>query len=146
MATHSGRELTDAIITALRAASLVVGDGDKSNGAETGGWSATPGQSAFTPYVVVFPTPGGYYDGSIAEPFADARPDYVISAFGGTREQAQWGADKVYATLLDPSNVTVTGRTVQLLSPDVDGGTIRDDDVSPPIYHSPSRWRVMTTG
>ena len=143
MSTHSGRTLTDAIITALEAASLTVGDGIKPSGA---GWQGTPGSANFNPYIVVYPTPGGFYDGTIGETFADARVDYTISSFGASREQAQWGADQVFATLIDPSNVTVSGRSVQLISPDVDGGVIRDDDVQPPIFHSPTRWRVSTTG
>lgn len=143
MSTHSGRSLTDAIISALETATLTVGDGTKPAGA---GWQGTPGSANFNPYVVVYPTPGGFYDGTVGDAFADARVDYTISSFGASREQAQWGADTVFATLTDPSNVTVSGRTVQLLRPDVDGGVIRDDDVTPPIYHSPTRWRVMTSG
>jgi hypothetical protein len=143
MSTHSGRELTNAIITALTAVPLTVGDGIKPAGA---GWQGTPGSANFNPYVVVYATPGGYYDGPITTPYADARVDYTITAFGASQDQAQWGADKVFAALIVPTNVTVSGRSVQLLSPDVDGGCIRDDDVQPPVYFSPTRWRVMTTG
>jgi hypothetical protein len=143
MSTHSGRELTDAIIASLTTAGLTVGDGIKP---AAGGWQGTPGSANFNPYVIVYATPGGFYDGSIAAPFADARVDYTISGFGASQDQAQWCADKVFARLIDPANVTVSGRGVQLLSPDVDGGCIRDDDVTPPIWHSPTRWRVSTTG
>lgn len=143
MSIHSARSLTAAIISALQTATLTVGDATTPAGA---GWQGAPGSANFNPYVVVYPTPGGYYEGTISEPFADARVDYTISSFGASREQAQWGADKVFATLTNPANVTVSGRSVQLMSPDVDGGVIRDDDVQPPIYHSPTRWRVMTSG
>lgn len=143
MSTHSGRSLTDAIITALETANLTVGDGIKPS---SGGWQGTPGSANFTPYVIVYPTPGGIYDGPVGSPFADARVDYTITAIGASREQAQWGADQVFATLINPANVTVSGRTVNLLSPDVDGGVIRDDDVQPPVFFSPTRWRVTTSG
>jgi hypothetical protein len=144
MSIHSGRELTNAIISALTTAGLVVGDGIKPT--SNAGWQGAPASANFNPYVIVYATPGGFYDGPVGDSFADARVDYTISAFGASQDQAQWGADKVFATLTNPANVTVSGRSVQLISPDVDGGCIRDDDVTPPVFHSPTRWRAMTTG
>ena len=91
MSIHSARNLTAAIISALESAGLSVGDATKPAGA---GWQGAPGSGNFNPYTVVYPTPGGYYDGTISEPYADARVDHTISSFGSSREQAQWGADR----------------------------------------------------
>lgn len=139
----SGRDLTDAIETLLAAAGLTVYVGDKPEGS-AGGWQGAEGASTFDPYTVIFPVTGGFFEGTISEPFADARPDYIISSFGATPQQAQWGNDTVFETLTT-SKPTVSGRVVQNLVPDVEGGTVREDDVTPPIWHSPSRWRAMET-
>jgi hypothetical protein len=139
--SFQGRLLTQAIIDLLESAYLLVGDGDKPSG---GGWQGTPGQSTFEPYIVVYAVTGGYFDGTIGEPFVDARPDYIISSFGATQQQAQWGNDVVFETLTT-SKPSVSGQVVELIVPDVEGGAVRDDDVSPPIFHSPSRWRFFLT-
>jgi hypothetical protein len=138
--SFSGRLLTAAIINLLDS-TLLVGDGDKPAG---GGWQGAPGASAFEPYTVVYAVTGGYFEGTIGQPFADARPDYIISSFGATQQQAQFGNDAVRTALLG-GTLSVSGATVQLASPDVDGGAVRDDDVSPPIFYSPSRWRFFVT-
>lgn len=142
MSAHSARLLTTAIETALDGAGLLVGVGSKPTG---GGWAGAPGDSVFAAYTVIYPTPGGSATGTISTPFDDVMPDYVISSFGATVEQAQWGDDLVRSTLTAANAVSVSGRSVMLISPDVDGGTIRDDDVQPPIFHCPTRWRFMTT-
>lgn len=139
--SFSGRLLTDAIVTLLTNAGLVVGSGTKP---ATGGWQGTPGESVFTPYVVVYATTGGYFDGPISTPFADAMPDYVISSFGSNQQQAQFTNDLVYTTLTG-SKPTAAGMSVELVSPDVEGGVVRDDDVTPAIHYSPTRWRIFTT-
>jgi hypothetical protein len=139
--SFKGRLLTDAIITLLEGEYLLVGDGDKPSG---GGWQGTPGQSKYEPYTVVYAVTGGYFDGTIGEPFVDGRPDYIISSFGATQQQAQWGNDTVYAVLTS-SKPTVSGAVVQLIVPDVDGGAVRDDDEGIAVYHSPSRWRFFVT-
>lgn len=139
--TFQGRLLTQGIIDLLEGEYLLVGDGDKPSG---GGWQGTPGQSDFEPYIVVNAVTGGYFDGTLGDPFADARPDYIISSFGATQQQAQWGNDTVHA-VLTTSKPTVSGHVVELIVPDVDGGTVRDDDVTPPVFYSPSRWRFFLT-
>lgn len=136
-----GQLLTQAIIDLLEGVGLLVGDGDKP---ASGGWQGAAGASTFEPYTVVYAVTGGYFEGTIGEPFVDARPDYILSSFGATQQQAQHGNDTVYATLTT-SKPTVVGQVVELVIPDVDGGTVRDDDVQPPIFHSPSRWRFFLT-
>lgn len=142
MSAHSARDLSAAIVTALEDADLLVGLGDKPAG---GGWAGAAGASTFTAYTVVYPTPGGFSDGTMSVPFDDVQPDYIISSFGSTVEQAQWGDDEVRAALTAAGALTVAGRSVSLVIPDVDGGVIRDDDLTPPIFHSPTRWRIRTT-
>lgn len=140
----SGRLLTDAIKDLLAVpGGLTVYVGEKKK-ADPGGWSGVEGASPFVPYTVIYPTPGGYFDGTLSAPFADGRPDYVITSFGSTATQAQWGSDRVFDTLTTAKPV-VAGRLVQLLIPDVEGGVVRDDDVSPPIFYSPWRWRIFET-
>jgi hypothetical protein len=138
---HKSRDLTAGIVALIAADGWDVGEGIRPDGV---GWQGTPGASAFVPYVVVHPTPGGVYDGTISAPFGDAQPDYVISSYAATQSQCQNLADQVYE-VLTTSFPTVTGRVVQLMMPDVDGGVVRDDDAQPPVFYSPTRWRIYTT-
>ena len=142
MSAHSARLLTAAIDTTLTAAGLLVGVGTKPVG---GGWADAPGGSTYAPYTVIYPTPGGTATGTLTVLYDDVQPDYIISSFGATVAQAQWGDDEVRAALVAAGAVTVSGRSVLLVDPTVDGGVIRDDDVTPPVFHAPTRWRVMTT-
>lgn len=142
MSAHSARALTAAVVAKLDATALLVGTGTKPVG---GGWAGTPGTSVFNPYTIVYPTPGGSSSGSLSVPFDDVSPDFIITSFGASVEQAQWGDDLVRSTLVSPAVITVTGRTVMLAIPDMDGGVMRDDDVQPPIFYTPTRWRLMTT-
>lgn len=141
MSTFKGRLLTDGLITLLSNAGILIGSGDKPAG---GGWQGSPGGSAFVPYTVIYPVTGGWFDGTLGDPYGDARPDYIISSFGATPQQAQFNDDLVYATLTT-SKPTVSGQTVELATPEVHGGTVRDDDVTPPVYNAPTRWRFYLT-
>lgn len=141
MTASAGRLLTNAIIALLEADGLTVGDALTPEGV---GWQGAPGASNFEEYVVVFPVTGGYFDGTISEAFADGRPDYIIHAYGATREQCQIANDAVFVSLTT-SKPTVAGFTVQHVSPDVEGGAVRDDDVQPPIFFAPTRWRFFVT-
>lgn len=141
MAEYKGADLTAAITAVLEATTLPVGEGVKPEGA---GWQGTPGDSQFVTYVVVHPSPGGVFEGSLDEPYDDGQPDYVITAYAATQHGCQVAADLVYEALVT-SEYAVTGRSVQLASPDVEGGVVRDDDVQPPVFYSPTRWRFYTT-
>lgn len=141
MSVFKGRVLTAAIVSLLEDADLLVGEGDEPTGA---GWQGSPGASVFKPYVVVTPVPGGVFDGTLAAPFADARPDYIVASYAATQAQAQFTNDTVY-NLLTTSTLSVAGQSVQLVAPDVEGGVIRDDDVTPTVFYAPTRWRVFMT-
>lgn len=139
--SFSGRALTEAIAELLDDAGLLVGVGVKPDGA---GWQATPGASTYKAYTIIWPTVGGTYHGTLAEPFADGRPDYTITSYGATAAQAQWGDDKVFDTLTT-QKPEVSGRVVQLAVPDVHGGAVPDYDVSPVEFFCPTRWRIFDT-
>lgn len=142
MTIHKGRDLTAAIIAAIEADGWTVGEGVAPDSGV--GWQGSPGASNFVPYVVVYPTPGGVFDGTVSKPFDDARPDYVIHSIGSTQEQCQLLNDAVFDALTT-ATLSVSGRVVQLVRPDVDGGVVREDDAQPPLFYSPTRWRVWTT-
>lgn len=143
MTIHRGLDLTDAIVEALEADGWIVGRSLRPKTPATG-WQGAAGASAFIPYIVVHPTPGGYFTGSISDPFGDAQADYIIQAFGGDPRQAQLVNDAVFR-VLTTTVLVVDGRQVQLAIPDVDGGVVRDDDVQPPVFYTPTRWRILTT-
>jgi len=135
---HRGGALTAAIISAL--SSFTVGDGEKPSG---GGWAGSPEVSAFTPYVVVHPMPGGTAEGTLAAPNVDAAVDYQFTCVGANRAQAEELADDVRAVILAAA-LTVANREVIHRRLDFLGGAIRDDTVQPAVYMVPDRYRFFT--
>lgn len=142
MTVHRGRQLTAAIKQLLESDGWIVGEGEAPDAGES--WQGTPGASSFVPYIVLFPSPGGVFDGSLGDPFGDGRVDYIIHSYGATQAQCQTVGDAVYAALT-AGRPQMVGRVVQLASPDVEGGCVRDDDAEPSIFYSPTRWRIYTT-
>lgn len=138
---HSGRTLTDAVIQALETAGLLVGDGEAPDGH---GWAGIPDQSAFVGYVTVYELIGGTIDGTLGRPDDDASTLYQLTSTGATRQQCEWVADKARNTMLSTTWV-ITGRQVMRAAVDMLGGTVRDDDVQPPVFFSPDRFRIWTT-
>jgi len=141
MTIHKGHDLTEAIITLLEGDGWLVGDAEKPAAA---GWQGSPGESTFVPYVDVWPTPGGVADGTLADPYGDVQPDYIIRVFGATRAQCEIVNDRVWARMTT-AVLTVAGRRVQLVSPEVLAGAVREDIGQPPLWYAPGRWRIWTT-
>jgi len=125
------REHTDAVIAALEAAGLTVGD-------------AVAPDDTDPPYVVVYAIAGGGSTGTLARPDDDAFLVYQATCVGTSREQAEWLADKALE-LLGPDAVAVPGRRVCRVSLDMHGGIQRDDNVTPPVFWSAPRFRMTTT-
>lgn len=141
------REHTDALIAALEATSIAIGDANDRtvDGDLIGGWQGPPGESEFRPYAIVYPLPGGTFDGTLADPDDDADLLYQITCVGGTRQQCEWVADQIHDVLTDPGTVTVPGRSVVRVVPDMAGGVRRDDTVRPPVFIATPRFRLWTT-
>lgn len=132
MSLHGSRVLTDQIISVLQAASLTVGDATVPD--------TIPAEDG---YVIVYPLTGGTMDGTLENLYEDAVVPYQLSAHGTSREQCEWVSDRVLATVLAAS-WTLTGRKVIRVAPAFRGGTLRDDDVQPPIYYAPDRYDFRT--
>lgn len=128
MSVASLREHTDAVIAALEAADLSVGDAEAPD--------------AQPPYVVVYAIPGGRAFGSLAEPHEDAELVYQITCVGKTREQAEWLADKAMV-LLD--GLTVDGRSIAFVTLDSLPGVQRQTEPTPAVFLSTPRFRVYST-
>ncbi len=133
MNIHKGRELTDQVITALTTAGLTVGDA-----------VAPTSISAGAGYVVVYPLLGGDTDGTIGNPNDDASIVYQLTSVGADRRQCEWVADKARETILAAAP-TLTNRKVTYIDVDMLGGVQRDDDVQPPTFYCPERYRIRTT-
>ena len=123
------RDHTDAVLTALEALGLEVGDAVAPN--------------ADPPYVVVYPIPGGGSTGTLAAQHDDAILVYQVTCVGNSREQAEWLADKALELL--QGDLSVSGRRVCNVDLDMHGGVQRDDQVTPPIFSSMPRFRIITT-
>lgn len=139
--TYRARPVTEAIIAALTAAGLVVGDGEKP---ELGGWTGTPGESDFNGYVVVHPIGATEIDGTLDNPSDDVWPLHQLSSYGAVRAQCEQIADTARTVMLTVP-IVVVGRHVGRYQIDFLGVAVRVDDVQPPIYMAPDRYTAYTT-
>lgn len=139
--SYRGRAVTEAIIAALTAAGLIVGDGKKPAG---GGWAGVAGQSNFNGYVVVHPVGATDIDGTIDDPSDDVWPIHQITAYGANRAQCEEVADDARAAMLAASLIAV-GRNIGRYQIDMVGIVTRTDDVQPPIFMSPDRYIAFTS-
>lgn len=115
-----------AIIAALEADSLTVGDG---KGRETNG-------AVTAPQIIVHMIPGGTIDGTAQDPddWADAR--FLLTAVGRTAAEARWYADKGAAALAG-NPVTVAGRTIRRVRPTEPWSKVeQDNDLTPPLFYA----------
>ncbi len=127
----SARDHADAVVTALDAA-LTTYDGEG---------PADPHNRV--PYAVVR-TDAGDLSGTLGDRHRDLTVTVWVTAVGGTREQAQWAADKVRATLLT-TGPTVSGRTVQPLWQVTSQPVTVDADVEPSLFYAVAAYRMHTT-
>jgi hypothetical protein len=124
------RPHTDAVVAALTAANVLVGRGERPPGA---GWQGEPGQTAFTPYVVLYPS-AGIPDGDLADPNVYLDYSCQLTCVGATQEGAEAVADAAKAFV--GQRLTVAGRDAHPVYLTLDRPASRDDDVSPPVHYS----------
>lgn len=124
------REHTDAVIAALKATDLVVGD-------------AIAPEDAVPPYAVVYLIAGGGLGGTLGDPNADATLTYQVTCVGRSRQQAEWVGDKALELL--SRQVLVPNRRVLNVRLHIPPGVQRDDQVSPPVFWSTPQFRITTT-
>ena len=132
---------TSAVIDALRAAGLTVGDGIGSRW-QDGGW-----QPLSVPYVVLYAIPGGDRRGVLSDPWADAELVYQATSVHTGPDGARHQADRVEEVLVGaPAPFTVPGRSLPSCRPDPGGSEGRDDDTAgPPLFYVATRFRLKTT-
>lgn len=140
------RTQSAAMLAALEAADLLVGDGEEPAGS---GWADGPGLSQFRPYAVLWGLPGGSTGGTLANPDEDAQTLYQVTCVGSTREQAELLGDRARVALTTPGAVVITDeddtRTIQAVRLDQLGGCRRDDDIQPVLWFTGDRYRVLST-
>lgn len=123
------------------------GNPDPTEGAGNGfGWQDTPGQSQFLPYRIVYPIPGGFFDGPLGCPSDDASLIFQVTCVGATRPQCEAIVDDTNALLVEqPASLVITGRYVTRVWAEMaGGGARRDDEAQPPVFIATPRYRVDT--
>lgn len=137
---------TTAIVDALDAVLKTFDAGSPGlaalGGGEGWGWQGKPLESKFKPYCIVYPLPGGVFDGPLGCPDNDASLIWQVTCVGATRPQCEWVVDKVNATLVGQP-LTIPNRYVTRVQADMaGGGARRDDTVQPPVFIATPRCRV----
>ena len=145
MAVVRTGKVTDAILALARSTDIPVGDGAKDRGAESAGWQGAPGQSSFVGYAVLHSIEGGRTYGPITDPNDDADTLYQITGVGSIRPQAEQVADDLREALEGQYPQIADAREVMLITVDFLGGARRDDTVSPAVWITTDRFRVMST-
>lgn len=126
---------TSAIVDALDGVVYTFDGGAPQNpGGQGWGWQGDPGDSKFKPYCIVFPLPGGIFDGPLGCPDDDASLIWQVTCVGRDRPQCESIADRVNATLIGQP-LSIPGRFVTRVRADMaQGGARRDDTVQPPVF------------
>lgn len=136
---------TDALIDWLVTdTELLVGDGKKPDG---GGWQGAAGQSAFVPYLVLHPFPGGNLDGTLGDPWADADFLWQLNAHGANRAQCEQTQDRARTSLLTGpySQIVIAGRSIKWIRCEIPAGAARQDPDQPAVWWSFEQYRIGTT-
>lgn len=121
----------NAVLAALTAAGLAVGDGGAPNPAP-----------ATQMYVAVYFDPGQSLTESLADRRTGFRALFQVTCVGPTAEKCLWVCDKARSALFAP--LMVAGRTAW--RPEELGGppVARDDDVTPPLFFVPVQYRLKS--
>jgi hypothetical protein len=130
---------SDAVVSALTSAGLLVGRGKQPTGS---GWQGTAGASSFKPYVVLFPS-SGTPDGDLADANEYLDFTFQLTCVGNTQDGAIAVADIAKAALVGV-RLSVAGRScypVRLLA---DPLAQRDDAVSPPLHYLTPQFRFRS--
>lgn len=137
---------TTAIVDALDAVLKTFDAGAPDlDGGQGWGWQGDPPASTFKPYLIVYPLPGGVFDGTLGCPSDDASLIFQVTAVGATRAQCEAAVDRANEVLVEQP-LTVPGRYVARVQADMaGGGARRDDTVQPPVFIATPRYRVDST-
>lgn len=132
MTVAAARPHTDAVVAALEAVGLLVGRGERPEGA---GWQGEADDTEFEPYVVLYPFPGQTDSEVLCDPHEYL--DYRVQAtcVGARQEGAEAVADTVKAALVGV-RLTVPDRSVWPFYVLLDRAAERDDKVAPPLHFS----------
>jgi hypothetical protein len=127
-------ELTTLLVTRLRTAGLLIGDGVAP---PTGGWDDDPNlpTSKFLPYLVINPMAVPDPTGTVADSSADFRVPYSVTSLGISRKQCEVYSDRgrKELALLERNTVTLGGGDwkIQQARANSIGGVVRTDNTEP---------------
>lgn len=134
MTTIARGALTAHLLTALNAASLLVGDG---KAPDAGGWDDDPNSpnSNYVPYIVILPQTAQAGQGSIGDPTSEWQVPYIITSYGVGRDQVEWQADKarIAFTSTAEDHVPMGSESWKITQTWVNsiGGIARNDNMEP---------------
>lgn len=149
------RVLTEAVLTAAATVDKPIGDAEVPRDG-VAGWQGEPNSSGtnFVPYAVVTPLQVGQGTGPLADSQGDVVVPYAISAYGVSREQCEWIADRVRAalhTLVKTDVVMWSGtsnqysRRIQMVLEQQVGQVQRVDQTDPAYYSESDVVALMTS-
>jgi hypothetical protein len=138
------RPVTQAIIGALSAAGIPVGDG---TAADNGGWNDT--LTEHDPYVVVFPIAGGDRFGTLQDWEGDATAVYQVTCVAPTQGSAESLVDDVGTVMASLNGATAGTLKIALVRNDFGTHQVRRaDDVEPAepvLFYGTPRYRLWLT-
>lgn len=132
MTIAAARPHIKAVIDALEAAELAVGDGEAPD--------PVPDP---VKYCVVYGIPGGRNFGTLENPFEDAEIPVQVNCVGGSRWQADWLRDEVVEILC--AGFEVPNRSISRVEPIGQPNRDRDDLADPPVFVSMQRFMLRST-
>lgn len=141
MTVAAARPHSDAVVTLLTSASVLVGRGKPPTGA---GWQGSPGTSAFVGYAVLYPFTGRDEPASLALPHGSFDFPFQVTCVGATQQQAEGVMDAVRAALVGVTPA-VNGRTAfAVYQIPLDRPVTRDDAMAPPVHYGIAQFRFRS--
>lgn len=138
------RPHTAAVVTALQAQGLLVGEGEVPAGA---GWQGVPEDSEFAGFVIVWPISGGTREGGLDNPEGRARLLYEFQCIAAKQAACERLVDRVSVGMQAP-NLTVAGRHIDRVWHDFGSSQVRRDDDPEPgeiaLFYATPRYRVVS--
>jgi hypothetical protein len=105
---------------------------------------APPNVAAGDWYVVVYPDQGARDVERLSALQTRLDMEFIVHSIGPTREQAQYGAERVYAQTLGFKAV-VAGRSCWPMTAAVSKPIALDKDVTPPLFYAVDVFRLSST-
>lgn len=139
MSFPSLQDHTDAVVAALEARDLLVGDAeapDQPHGRQDDA-------EEFIPYVILYPLFGEAEPASLVDPYQDVALSWQTTCVGESRRQVEWLVERCNLAFLT-DGITVAGRSLDPFDPQLEAAGARRDPDDDSVFFATPRYRAIS--